>query len=84
MIELNVCIGSACHIHGSHNVVATFQHLIEKYGLHDKVMLKGDFCMKECSAAGVAVRFAGKTQRITPEEARTFFKEQILPLAEKE
>ncbi len=84
MIELNVCIGSACHIHGSHNVVASFQHLIEKYNLHDKVMLKGAFCMKECSAAGVAVSLNGKTERIAPETARTYFKENVLPLAEKE
>lgn len=84
MIELNVCIGSACHIHGSHNVVATFQHLIETYKLHDKIALNGAFCMKACSQAGVAVSINGETERITPENARAFFKEKILPLAEKE
>ncbi len=83
MVELNVCIGSACHIHGSHNVVATFQHLIETYKLHDKVKLKGAFCMRECSSDGVAVAVNGKAERITPENARAFFKEKILPLAEQ-
>ena len=29
MIEVNVCIGTACHLRGSYNVVQTFQQMIE-------------------------------------------------------
>ena len=47
MIELNVCIGSACHIRGSYNVIQTFQQMIEKYKVNDKIDLKSSFCMKE-------------------------------------
>lgn len=83
MIELTVCIGSACHIHGSHNVVATFRNMIEHYNLHDKVSLKGAFCMKACTGGGVTVTVNGAEERITAAEARTFFKEKILPLVEK-
>ncbi|MGN0592047.1 MAG: (2Fe-2S) ferredoxin domain-containing protein, partial [Ruminococcus sp.] len=35
MVELNVCIGSSCHLKGSYNIIHTFQHLIEEKGLHD-------------------------------------------------
>lgn len=80
MIELRVCIGSACHINGSNNVVATFRHLIEEYQLHDKVLLQGAFCMRDCAQNGVAVSVNGQTERITDMEARKFFKEKILPL----
>ncbi len=84
MIELTVCIGSACHIHGSHNVVATFRNMVEQYHLHDKVSLKGAFCMKECAGAGVTVTVNGASERIDAADARAFFKEKVLPLAEKE
>ena len=82
MIELSVCIGSACHISGAHNVVATFQHMIEKYELHDKIDFKASFCMKQCSAEGVAVTINGEKERISPDNAKAFFKEKILPLSE--
>lgn len=80
MIELSVCIGSACHINGSHNVVVTFQHMIEEYQLHDKLSLKAAFCMKQCTNSGVSVSLNGQVERITAEEARTFFMEKVLPL----
>lgn len=82
MIELSICIGSACHINGAHNVVATFQHLIESYNLHDVVSLKASFCMKECSNCGVSVKINGEEERIAAEDARTFFKEKVLPLVQ--
>ena len=80
MIELSVCIGSACHLNGAHNVVATFQHMIEEYSLHEKVNLKAAFCMKKCSTSGVAVNVNGQKEIISANSARKFFKENILPL----
>ena len=82
MIELSVCIGSACHLSGAHNVVATFQHMIEEYSLHDKVAFKASFCMKDCSGCGVSVTVNGEKERIAAEEAREFFKKKVLPLAQ--
>jgi len=81
MLELKVCIGSACHLNGAHNVVATFQHLVEEYKLHDKINLVASFCMKQCAQKGVAVSINNEETRIQPEEARSFFRENILPLA---
>ncbi len=80
MIELNVCIGSACHIRGSYNVIQTFQQMIEKYKVNDKIDLKSSFCMKECDKKGVAVSVNGKIFSIQPEQSKIFFKEEILPL----
>lgn len=80
MIDVTVCIGSACHVNGSNNVVMTFQHLIEQYDLHDKINLSGAFCMNKCTGKDVAVKVNGETYRINADAARAFFKETILPL----
>lgn len=79
MLELSVCIGSACHVKGSYNVIQTFQHMIEENGLNDRVDFKATFCMKECQCKGVSVSFQGEKYHVQPEMARTFFTETILP-----
>lgn len=82
MVKLSVCIGSACHVQGANNVVVTFQHMIEEYGLHDKIDFSASFCMKQCAKRSVGVRLNGEEHRVKAEEARSFFKEKILPLVQ--
>ena len=73
MLELSVCIGSACHLKGSYNVIQVFQQLIEEKSLHDKIDFKGTFCMKQCHNNGVSVSVSGQQYHITPETANAFF-----------
>lgn len=80
MTELSVCIGSACHLKGSYNLVQTFQQLIEENLLHDKIDFKANFCMKMCDKPGVTVSLNGEKFSITPEKASEFFKDKVLPL----
>lgn len=82
MGELKVCIGSTCHVNRAHNVVTTFQHVIENLGLSDKVELAASFCMKAFAGKGISVTVDGKTERLEAECARTFFKEKVLPRTE--
>ena len=79
MVELSVCIGSSCHIKGSYNVIQTFQEMIEESNLHDKVDFKGTFCMKRSDKPGVSVAIDNESFNIDPAQARTFFKENVLP-----
>ena len=79
MIELSVCIGSSCHIKGSYNVIQTFQQMIEENNLHGQVDFKGTFCMKQCDKPGVALALDNDKFNIDPAQARTFFKENVLP-----
>lgn len=79
MLELSVCIGSACHIKGSYNVIQTFQHLIEEKGLNEKIDFKATFCMKECQCKGVGVSIGEEKYHVMPEKAREFFNETVLP-----
>ena len=78
MVELNVCIGSACHLKGSYNVIQSFQQIIEEEGLHHLVEMKAQFCMKQCQN-GVSVALNGEAFSVSPETARRFFRETVLP-----
>lgn len=81
MIEINVCIGSACHLKGSYNVIQTFQQLMEEQKLHDRLEMKAQFCMRQCQN-GVSVSVGEKIYSVSPETARDFFKQTIIPLTE--
>lgn len=83
MVELSVCIGSSCHLKGAYNVIQIFQQMIEENTLHNKIELKATFCLRECSSPGVAVTMNGEGHHITPEEAREFFRVNIMPLTSK-
>ncbi len=76
MVEVMVCIGSACHLKGAYNVLTTFQQMTEEAGLHDKIDLKATFCIKQCQKA-VCVTVDGEVCSVTPEGAREFFRRNI-------
>jgi len=50
-MEINVCIGSACHLKGSYDVIKEFQKVLKEYNLEDKIILKGAFCLNHCTEA---------------------------------
>lgn len=77
-MELKVCIGSACHIKGSYNVITAFQQLIEEYNVFNEVELKAVFCLGHCMDA-VSVQINEEASySMSGESARNFFKEHIL------
>ncbi|MDQ1238957.1 MAG: hypothetical protein QG577_1142 [Thermodesulfobacteriota bacterium] len=48
MRVITVCVGSACHLKGSHDIIGYFKEAIKEAGLEGKVELKGTFCMDQC------------------------------------
>ena len=54
-MEIIVCVGSSCHLKGSHDVVVKLQKLINEYNLDNIVVLKASFCMGNCAKDGVAL-----------------------------
>ena len=81
MVTISVCIGSACHLKGSYNVISELQQLIEQHGLSQAVEIKGIFCLGHCSGA-VSVKINdGEVESVTPKTVDTFFQNRILPLA---
>ena len=83
MIVINVCIGSACHIKGSYNVINSLQQLTEEYGVTDKVDTRAAFCLGHCTQS-VSVRIGdGEVQSVSGATAREFFVNQVLPAVGK-
>jgi NADH:ubiquinone oxidoreductase subunit E len=79
VIDLSVCVGSACHIKGSYNVINNFQQIIEEYNLSDKVELKAIFCLGHCTT-GVSVKIDdSEVYSVTGSTARKFFETEVLP-----
>lgn len=80
MLEVEVCIGSSCHLKGSYNVIQTFQQMIEENNLHDKIEMKAQFCMKRCQQ-GVSVMLGDEEFSVSSENARAFFNDTVLAKA---
>lgn len=49
MRVITVCVGSACHLKGSHDLINYFKNAIEEAGLEREVELKGTFCLDKCT-----------------------------------
>lgn len=77
MIKLYTCIGSACHLKGSYNVINVFQQIIEEKNLNDKVEVCGSFCLGHCSE-DVSVKVEDDYFAVKPENAREFFEENVM------
>ncbi len=76
MIE--VCIGSACHLKGSYEVIQQLKQLIKDHDLEETVELKSAFCLGACGG-GVSVRInENKVLSIKPEETPQFFEEYLM------
>jgi NADH:ubiquinone oxidoreductase subunit E len=78
VIDLSVCVGSACHIKGSYNVINSFQQIIEEYKLADKVELKAIFCLGHCTE-GVSVKIDdSEVYSVSGATARKFFETEVM------
>ncbi len=77
MMVINVCIGSACHLKGSYNIVSELQELIEENKLGDKVELTGVFCLGHCTDA-VSVQVGEEVFSVNTDNVGDFFEKQVL------
>lgn len=78
MLEITVCVGSSCHLKGSHKVIQELQYIIDEKELHDDVVVKAAFCMKHCRE-GVSLRFEEGLFSMVPGACRGFFEAMVLP-----
>lgn len=73
-MEVNVCIGSACHIKGSYNVIEVFKNYIMENNLQDHIVLKSAFCLGSCSEAVSVQCDYNEIHSVTPDYALEFIK----------
>jgi len=48
---IKVCIGSACHLKGSYDVIKGLETYINDHELEAEINLKSAFCLGKCSEA---------------------------------
>ncbi len=76
---IEICVGSSCHIKGSHEIVELFQKEIETRKLDNEITLAGCFCTGKCNREGVTVVIDDVTHTgLTPDQFDEFFKENVL------
>ena len=65
-MRVTICIGSACHLKGSREIIQRLQELVKEHGVSDKVDLNGAFCSGNC-VNGVCVTVDGELFSLKPE-----------------
>ena len=75
-MRVSICIGSACHLKGSREVIQKLQKLVSENHLDSEVDLNGDFC-GNCRK-GVCVTVDGELYSVKPETTEEFFQKEIL------
>ena len=78
MLNVSICVGSACHMKGSKEVIAKLKELINAHGLQGKVLLNDSFCTGNCEYA-VCVVIDDTVFSVRPETTEEFFNNEILP-----
>ena len=82
MKTINVCIGSACHLKGSYNVINGLKERIEKNNLEDKVIVKASFCLGVCTKAVSVQINDSQVYSVNEENLEDFFNEHIVEVGE--
>lgn len=84
MLTIRVCVGSACHLKGSYDVIKCLQELVKVYDIDSKLELKGAFCLGNCRE-GVSVRIDDEETiySVNKTNVEEFFNLQILERIQK-
>ena len=76
-MKVSICIGSACHLRGSREIIQKLQTLVKANNVSDKVDLNGAFCSGNC-VNGVCVTIDGELLSLSPETTEDFFNKEIM------
>ncbi len=77
MTELKICVGSACHLKGSYDVIEIFKYLTRNRDVIDKVEIKAAFCLGHCTEA-VSVSLDGNIYSVNLDDAEEFFDKYVM------
>ncbi len=76
-MKLTVCIGSACHVKGSRQVLEMLQSMIAEHGVEKQVEMAGTFCTGNCQK-GVCVTVDDVLHSVNPDNCKEFFENEVL------
>ena len=71
-MDVSICIGSACHLKGSYDIIAKLKELIAENKMEDMVNIKATFCLGNCKEA-VSVKIEDTVYSVQPEKTESFF-----------
>lgn len=77
MSDLKICVGSACHLKGSNDVIEIFKYCVLSRNVMDKVIIKAAFCLGHCTEA-VSVSYNEKIYSININNAENFFDNVVM------
>lgn len=77
MLTIYICIGSACHIKGSHDVIEGLEKLVKENKLTEEVTIRAAFCLGNCTEA-VSVKIDDTPFSVNPSTVSTFFEKEVL------
>ncbi len=76
---VQICVGSSCHIKGSHDIVELMKSAIEDHRLEDEIVLAGCFCTGNCSREGITIQVDDDIiTGVTVDGFDAFFQKNIL------
>lgn len=85
MVFIQVCVGSACHLKGSQDIVELIEQTAQAFQVEDEIVLSGSFCIGKCNRIGVTVQVNDDVHvGVTKENFMEFFRKNILSLIEAE
>ena len=83
-MDINVCVGSSCHLKDSPEIVELLQKAVEEYHLEDEVTLAGSFCIGKCNRIGVTIQVDDDIHvGVTKENFKEFLQENVLNKLER-
>ena len=85
MVFIQVCVGSACNLKGSQDIVELIEQTAQAFRVEDEILLSGSFCIGKCNRVGVTVQVNDDVHvGVTKENFMEFFRKNILSLIEAE
>ncbi|WP_195938343.1 (2Fe-2S) ferredoxin domain-containing protein [Romboutsia sp. 1001713B170131_170501_G6] len=77
MKSIKICIGSACHLKGSYEVIEIFKKLIKEKNLEQEIELCASFCLGNCKEAVSVMRWDGVVFSVDKENAKYIFEREF-------
>ncbi|QVK17104.1 (2Fe-2S) ferredoxin domain-containing protein [Mycoplasmatota bacterium] len=77
MKVIKVCIGSACHLKGSYDVIEELKRLIKEKNLEDQIELNAAFCLGHCVEAVSVLRWDNKVISFSRDNVAEIFEQEI-------
>lgn len=71
---VKICIGSACHLKGSYDIINYLKEHIAEDNLEEQITLKASFCLGKCSEAVSVQVNEHPIQSISPTSVASFYK----------